>query len=207
MNAKSHAKVDRMEDPTEMVNQLLREKASAVSAAKLALARAKVWQQQLSDQQQSLGREVLRYQELATQALRDDREEIARQALQKKRDVEDRQAEIERQAQQAEKLRLRQEKQLEKQQVALRDLKNRREAIIQKQLFTDAAANMLPNDACTEEPASIVLERLESKISYRESEVEAFLQSERPNEEQQLDQYQRDREIDLEMAQLKQSLA
>lgn len=207
MAAKSHANVDRMEDPSEMVNQLLREKISAVGAAKLALARAKVWQKQLQDQQVKLQTEISRYQEMAADSLKDTREDMARQALGKKKDCERRLGETERQLDQAEKLRQRQEAALDKLQDNLRELRDRREALIQRDLFTQAAAGMTQTDAGFEEPSDVVLERMESKVSYRESEIEALLDSERPTEDQQLASYQRERELDLELSQLKQSLS
>lgn len=207
MAAKSHAKVDRMEDPSEMVNQLLREKLSAVGAAKLALARAKVWQKQLEDQQVKIHHEMTRYQHMATEALQDTREDMARQALSKKKDCERRLNETQRQLDQAAKLRQRQEAALDKLQDSLRELRDRREALIQRDLFTKAAAGMTQIDDGFEEPTDVVLERMESKVSYRESEIEALLDSERPTEDQQLANYQRDRELDLELQQLKLSLS
>lgn len=206
MAAKSHANIDRLEHPTEMVDQLLREKVSAVAAAKLALARAKVWQQQLQQQQQQMHSDVERYQTLACDALRDNREDMARTVLIKKHESQQRLADQERQLQQAASMRQRQEDQLDKLQQALRELRNRREGLIQRHLFTHAAASMMQHEGAFAEPADVVLERIEAKVSYREAEVEAYLDSDQPSQDQELQQYQSNRDLERELAQLKQSL-
>lgn len=207
MSAKGHAQVNQMENPAEMVDQLLREKIAAITAAKLALARAKVWQENLAKQQTQQQAEQTRLQQLASDALRDEREDLARQALGRKQDSQARSQNLMQQIQQAASLRQQQEHQLEKLQADLSELRNRREILLQRHLFSNAAAGMVAHNQAYSEPSDVVLERMEAKVSQQEMEVAVHLQTEPHHPDQQLQTFERERSLDLELAQLKQSLA
>ena len=88
INANLNDIIDKVEDPERMIKQIIREMEENINRAKESVVNAIASEKQLKRELDHHRSEVARWQEKAEKALRADREELAREALGRKKEHE-----------------------------------------------------------------------------------------------------------------------
>jgi len=205
VTAKAHGRVDQMERPTEMLNQALREQASALTEGKVGLRRLQAWQRRLA---RSIATEESRVAEMgmtARDAVRDGKDEIARWALQRRRDAEDRIRVCSEQKTRSEEMIAAQTARVDKLQANLIALRDKRGQLVQRERFAESLRAMAP-PAIDHEPIEALVDRMEEKVVEMETEAEVIgetILDVSTDEHDAVRGYLRDREIEEDLARLK----
>lgn len=204
LNANAHMRLDQLEQPEAMLNQLQRETLTAIAQAKAALVQSKVWRQRLKDRLMNAENALVAAQRAAESALQDKDEAMAHAAMQRKLDKQAESQQLQKQLTRMEATTAKQTQQLDRLRQSLTALREKRAELIQRQRFAQAlnAANAAANDL--PEPCGAVLERLEEKICLQEAAAESY--GDTPDEQPDLDEFIRQQNVNEELAVLRQHM-
>lgn len=204
LNANAHMRLDHLEQPEAMLNQLQRETLTAIAQAKAALGQSKVWCQRLRDRLATAQNAIAAAQRAAESALRGKDESMARTAMQRKLDKQAERDQLQKQLTRMEATVAKQAQQLDKLRQNLATLQEKRAELIQRERFARAlnAAGMAAADL--QEPCTIVLERLEERVCIQEAAAESY--SDTMDEQPDLDEFIRQRHVDEELNALRQHM-
>jgi phage shock protein A len=193
--------LDKAEDPGKMANEYLRQLNEQYYEAKTQVAQAMADETRLQQKMVEAEKEVEKYQGMAEQALRSSKEDLAKQALQRKKQAE-------RLAQQYTQQYEAQSAQVDKLQDALANLetqigetKARRDLITAKQ-----------NRARTQESLQTTvssmgkIDQLEEKVDDRLAKAEALTELESNTLDNQFREMEMTSGVDSELAELKRSM-
>ena len=204
-SARAHARVDRAEDPEQMLNQLQRELIASVSRSNQQLAAASGWLANIDRQVRDTQTRCDRAATTATAALKNGDEQIARDAIARKRNFEKQADQLRIQREHAQQVLGRQKQHLERIKDELSRLREKRRNLIQRARFAHAAVEM-GSDLVPLEPINEVVERMEEKVTFAEaaSQVTVSLEDDRGGDA--VEDYAEQAAIDVELKQLKNSI-
>ncbi|MDJ0837931.1 MAG: PspA/IM30 family protein [Acidobacteriota bacterium] len=206
MSSKAHARVDRMEHPEEMLDQLVRERVAAIEGARRALNHARAFRVQLEERIGEEESRIQRMQTIAQTALADDSEEAARQAISRKQTAANHRDELKQQLARTEKLAAGHRKVLDRMEQDLEQLRDKRRLLKQRIWLSRGMSGLALSNQVVSEPVNEVLARIEERTIIAESEVTAVLD---PEEEtgDQLENYMQNYNVDQELAEMKAALS
>ncbi len=206
-SATAHDTLDKAEDPEKMANEYLRQLNDQYYEAKTHVAAAMADETRLQQKMLEAQKEVEKYQNMAENALRAGKEDLAKQALQRKGNAQ-------KVATQYEEQFRAQEEQVDQLQNALATLetkigetKAKRDLIIAKknraktQESIQTAAGGISKAAAMDK-----LDRLEDKVDDRLAKAEAMAQLETSSLDAQFQQIELESGVDSEMEELKRKL-
>jgi phage shock protein A len=196
--------LDRAEDPEKMLDQILRDMESAIQDARSQVA-AMIAQEKL------IRRDMERSQELAAEwerkaelAVKNGRDELAMEALRRKKDYQDH-AEVYRQQWEAQKAAVEKLKQeLEQLERKYEAAKRNREVLIARRKRAVAQAQVIRTGERLEKiDYAAELERMERRILEEEARAAAMAELAEESVEEQFAELQEDEELQQELAALK----
>ena len=206
ITARAHGQLDRIENPAEMLSQAVREQTMAVANGKIALRRLETWQRRLDNQIETERSKVAEMQGIARDAVSDGKDDIARWALQREREAEDRMRACREQKTRADELASAQRRRYDKLKSNLEALRNKHRLLLQRAGFARSLQAMVPPQPAGCEPLVAVVERMEEKVVRMEQEAEIYADvicDAEPSEDDVVRGYLREREIDDALARLK----
>ena len=206
MTSRAHAQVDRMEHPEEMLDQLVRERVSAVEGARRALTHARAFRVQLEERIADEETKIKRMKTIAQTALKDNREDAARQALTRKQSAEAHCDELKGQLTRTEKLATGHRKVLDRMEQDLDQLRDKRRLLKQRLWLSQGMNGLTTSNQITTEPMNEVLARIEERTFIAESEVTAIYDTEE-EDGADLEDYMKGVGVDEELARMKAALS
>jgi phage shock protein A len=207
-SASAHGTLEKMEDPEKMANEYLRQLNDQYYEAKTRVAQAMADETRLQQKWTEAQKEVDKYQGMAETALRSNREDLAKQALQRK-------AQAQKIAQQYEQQYHSQDEQVDKLQEALADLetkigetKARRDLIVAKKnrAKTQEAIHSTVSNMQSDVNVIEKLDRLEERIDDQLAKSEAMAQLQTDSLDQQFQELESESGVDSELAELKKKM-
>ncbi len=201
--AKAHAAVDRIEDPIQMLDQVVREKGQAMTQARIAVKQAGFWVRRLDGQINKEQKTINDMEQVAVAALKQNQKDAARQAIIRKQEAEKRLADLNGQHERAAQTLERQQNQCRQMEQQLVQLRERRMLLRQRAMFVQTAQANQVGDLAFDESADTIMERMEERIGLAEAMV-----CDDPvpcgNETQVLDSFVKDQKVEAEMLRLEQ---
>jgi phage shock protein A len=207
-SATAHDTMDKVEDPEKMANEYLRQLNDQYYQAKTQVAQAMADETRLEQKMLEAQNEVEKFQGMAETALRSSKEDLARQALQRK-------TQAQRMATQYEQQFQAQSEQVDNLQKSLADLetkigetKARRDLIVAKKnrAQTQEAIQSAVGSLGSGMSATDKFDSLEDKIDDRLAKAEAAAELESSSLENQFRDLEAESGVDSEMEELKRKM-
>lgn len=168
--------LDRAEDPEKMIKQMVIEMEEAVNKATLAVGQAIANEKSLERQYNRQNAQMEEWQSKAVQAVQAGRDDLARQALQRKNTIQQNVTDLERMLAEArtssQGLRI----QLDQLKSKLDEARMRQNTLIARSQAAKAKKQVAQTFAGVGSDAFAKFEKLEQKVEKTEAEAEAFAQ-------------------------------
>lgn len=200
--AKAHAAVDQMEDPIQMLDQVVREKGVALHQARVGLKQANFWVRRIHEQVEKEQQTIADMEQVAVAALKRDQKDAARQAVIRKQEAEQRLSDLNHQQERAHKTRERQQQQCQQMEQQLVNLRERRMLLRQRAMFVQTARACGSGVDTLDESAEMIFERMEERIGMAEAMVGDETDCIGTNDTQVLDSFVKDQKIEAELLRL-----
>ncbi len=201
--------IDRVEDPEKMIKQIIREMEENISEAKEGVIDAIASEKTLRRDVEKHCQESADWQDKARVALRDGNEELARQALVRKKEHDNVLAGIEPALESAINTSASLKAQLKALETKLDEAKRKRSSLVARQRAAEARANMTKVEATFKEglDAHAKFGRMEEKVAEMEARSEAVGEVYAgDNVAQEFEEMKMRVEVDAELAMLKREL-
>lgn len=204
-SARAHARVDQAEDPEQMLNQLQRELIASVSRSNQQLAAASGWLANIDRQIRDTEARSERAATTAAAAVRNGDEQIARDAIARKREFAKQSEQLCAQRDHAQQVLNRQRRHLDRLKDELSRLREKRRNLIQRARFAHAAVQ-LGSDLVPLEPINEVVERMEEKVTFAEAASQCSVALDEGRDTDAVEDYAEQAAIDTELAELKNAM-
>ena len=201
--AKAHAQVDAIEDPVSMLDQVVRERAQALTSARIALKQAKYWLNRIEDQMTGEARTMEDMENAALQALDQEQEMVAKQAVMRKQAATARHQDLQQQHQRALQAHQRQQQQVESLEASLCGLKEKRMLLRQRAMFVQSARQYSGTSFEVDESAETIVERMEERIGMAEAMLGADAPIPAETQHNELNQFMENQQVELELIRLR----
>jgi phage shock protein A len=201
-----NAFLDKAEDPQKLAAQLLVELNEALSECRSTAAVIICEQKALERRQQNNAKSIEAWQQKAEHALTKEREDLAKAALVEKQKLVEAQALLATQNEELQKTLTKLKDDADKLANKIASLRSKQQQFERTQRSACARLKVRTT-VCSDEVTHVMqrFEQLESKVERIEAQVESY-EFGQSNTEQQFAQFERDEEIDAELAQLKQKM-
>jgi phage shock protein A len=200
--------VDRAEDPERMIKQFIREMEEHIQAAKEGVIEAVASEKQLASQVADQKRRIAEWLQKAEDAIGHDREDLARSALERKKEHERILQSVEPAWQAAKETSAHLKQQLQRLESKLEEAKLKRGTLVARQRAAEARQHMERTAASFHagQATHTDFARMEDKVSEIEARAaaEAELSRDSSDLEREFTALQVDSEVEDELAQLKQ---
>ncbi len=202
--------IDRVEDPEKMIKQIIREMEENIGLAKEGVVDAIASEKTLQQNVDRHRREAKTWQENARTALKDGKEDLARQALIRKNEHDTILKSLEPALESAQGTSASHKTQLSALDAKLDEAKRKRGALVARQRAAEAMQSMSKLDARFKDglDAGAKFGRMEEKVAEMEARTQAVTEvySDADNIEQEFLDIKVQTEVDAEMAALKREL-
>ncbi len=202
--------IDRVEDPENMIKQIIREMEENIGRAKEGVVDAIASEKTLQQNVDRHRREAKTWQENARTALKDGKEDLAHQALVRKNEHDTILKSLEPALESAQGTSASLKAQIKALEAKLDEAKRKRGALVARQRAAEAMHSMTRLDARFTEglDAGAKFGRMEEKVAEMEARTQAVTEvySDADNIEQEFLDIQVQTEVDTEMAALKREL-
>ncbi len=202
--------IDRVEDPEKMIKQIIREMEENIGLAKEGVVDAIASEKTLQQNVDQHRREAKTWQQNARNALKDGKEDLARQALVRKNEHDTILKSLEPALESAQGTSASLKAQLKALDAKLDEAKRKRGALVARQRAAEAMHSMSKLDARFKDglDAGAKFGRMEEKVAEMEARTQAVTEvySDADNIEQEFLDIQVQTEVDAEMAALKREL-
>ncbi len=202
--------IDRVEDPEKMIKQIIREMEENIGLAKEGVVDAIASEKTLQQNVDRHRREAKTWQENARTALKDGKDDLARQALVRKNEHDTILKSLEPALESAQGTSASLKAQLKALDAKLDEAKRKRGALVARQRAAEAMHSMSKLDARFKDglDAGAKFGRMEEKVAEMEARTQAVTEvySDADNIEQEFLDIQVQTEVDAEMAALKREL-
>jgi len=211
MSANLNDLIDRVEDPERMIKQIIREMEENIGKAKAGVIEAIASEKQLQKDLEQHRRQSAEWQQKAEEALRGNREELARAALTRKKEHDNLIKALEPSWEAAKNTSERLKTQLHALEAKLEEARRKRGTLVARQRAAEARQHMdrtLANfQAGVDAQANFA--RMEDKVAEMEAKVEAAaeLQGDASRLEKDFLAMEVEREVEDELAALKRKVA
>ena len=208
INASVNDLVDRAEDPERMIKQFIREMEEHIQAAKEGVIEAIASEKQLEKQVEEQQRRTAEWLQKAEAAIAQDREDLARAALERKKEHERTLRSLEPAWQSAKETSAHLKQQLQRLEAKLEEAKLKRGTLVARQRAAEARQHMDRTAASFQAGYTSHTEfaRMEDKVAEIEAraQAEAELSGDSSDLEREFMALEADSEVEAELAQLKQ---
>jgi len=208
INASVNDLVDRAEDPERMIKQFIREMEEHIQAAKQGVIEAVASEKQLEKQVDEQKRRTAEWLTKAEAAVAQDREDLARAALERKKEYERTLQSLEPAWQSAKQTSAHLKQQLQRLEAKLEEAKLKRGTLVARQRAAEARQHMDRTSANFQAGYASHTEfaRMEDKVAEIEAraQAEAELSRDSSDLEREFMALEADSEVEAELAQLKQ---
>lgn len=199
--------IDRAEDPEKMLNELLREMSAGISEARTQVAAMIAQEKEIEGDLRDAQKDARDWQAKAELAVTRGRDDLAREALRRKKDAEELsgvyQHHLESQKEMVEKLK----GQLRVLENKYEEAQSKRDILIARHRRTQAQKRISETFSTLPELSSASeLERMERKIRTEEAQAQALEELETSSIEWQFAELEADSDVERELAALKASL-
>lgn len=211
LNANINDLLDKIEDPERMIKQAIREMEENIAQAKEGVISAIASEKQLSKELESQRRQAQQWLDKAQSALQSEREDLAREALARKKEIDAIIKNLEPAWESAKATSDRLRGQLRQLENKLEEAKRKRSTLIARQRAAQAREHMdgsLERFVETGLDAETKFDRMAGKIDELEARnaARAELNEEQSPLEKELLDLENEREIDAELAALKKKM-
>jgi phage shock protein A len=207
INSNINDLLDRLEDPERMIKQIIREMEENISQSKEGVIEAIAREKQLLKELESHRRQSQSWQEKAQTALEAEKEDLARAALARKKEIDAVIANLEPAWESAYATSERLKTQLRKLENKLEDAKRKRSALLARQRAAEARQQMgrTLNKFQVSLDAQTKFDHMEDKIADMEARTEAAAELEDDSSalERELLQMEIDQDVEAELKALK----
>lgn len=210
INANLNDLLDRLEDPEKMIKQIIREMEENIQQAKEGVIDAIASEKLLEKELENHRRQASEWMRKAETALTQDKEELARAALTRKKEVDAILANLEPAWESAKANSTRLKNQLQKLEAKLDEARNKRSMLIARQRAAEAREQMDRTLGKFQDglDAQTRFDRMEDKVAEMEARSEAAAELENGNAvDQAFAELEVDSEVEAELAALKAKLA
>jgi phage shock protein A len=196
--------IDKAEDPEKMLNELLREMQAGIREARQQVANMIAQEKQIEIELAEANRDAREWERKAEMALQRGREDLAREALRRKRDDEEiagvYAAQLASQQEMVEKLR-NQMKVLERK---YEEAESKRDILIARHRRAEAQRRLTETFSTLPDMSAMgELERMEKRIITEEARADAMQELEQDNVEWQFAELETDADVEDELLALK----
>jgi phage shock protein A len=200
--------LDRAEDPEKMIKQMVIEMEEAVNKATLAVGSAIANEKQLERQYTKQLAQTNDWQQKAVQAVNAGRDDLARQALERKNTIQKNVTDLERMHSEARATAINLRGQLDQLKSKLEEARMRQNTLIARSQAAKAKKQIAQSFSGVGSDAFSKFDKLEQKVEKTEAEAEAFAQlaGENTSLEDQFKQLGSGAEVDDELSSLKAQL-
>jgi len=200
--------LDKAEDPEKMIKQMVLEMEEAVNKATIAVGQAIANEKTLERQYNKNTADMNEWQNRAVQALNAGREDLARQALERKNTIQKNVSDLERMLGEARTSSTQLRGQLDQLKSKLDEARMRQNTLIARSQAAKAKKQIAQSVAGVGSDAFAKFDKLEQKVEKTEAEAEAFAQlaGENTSLDDQFRQLGTGGAVDDELAALKQQL-
>jgi phage shock protein A len=200
--------LDRAEDPEKMIKQMVIEMEEAVNKATLAVGSAIANEKQLERQYNKQLAQTNDWQQKAVQAVNAGRDDLARQALERKNTIQRNVGDLERMLGEARSTSINLRGQLDQLKSKLEEARMRQNTLIARSQAAKAKKQIAQSFSGVGSDAFSKFEKLEQKVEKTEAEAEAFAQlaGENTSLEDQFKQLESGSGVDDELSSLKAQL-
>lgn len=200
VTAQAHSQVDAMEDPAQMMNQVLREQVCTVQKGKAAVKRAEMFRRQIEAHIAKEQKAIDEYARLARLALEDEKVDRAKSAIRRKQESERRLEELSHQLARAKNMEERQLRVLDKMRADLDELREKRQMVVQRTWLQQGMRDLQGMHVIGESHTEVVA-RMEEKTLMADASMDALLNMDEA-EDLDLRNYGRDLSVEQELAAL-----
>ncbi len=200
--------LDKSEDPEKMIKQMVIEMEEAVSKAAMAVGQAIANEKMLQKQTDDKKKAVDDWQKKALQAVNAGRDDLAKQALEKKNSFAKAAADLEPLAMEAKNTSVNLRSQLDKLRAKLEEVRLRQNTLIARSQAAKAKKQIAASVSGIGDDAFANFDKYEQKIIKQESEAEALseLAGQDTRLEDEFSKLETGTAVDDELAQLKASM-
>ncbi len=202
--------IDRVEDPEQMVKQIIREMEDNIRNAKDGVISAIASEKQLEKELESQRHQSAHWLKRAEQALQEDKESLAREALARKKEHDNIITSLAPSWEAAKKTSEKLKSQLRAMESKLEEAKRKKGSLIARKRAAQAQQQMKETQVRFEAglDSETKFSRMEDKVTELEAQVEAAeeLESEHSQLERQFLQMEVDTEVEHELAALKKKI-
>lgn len=200
--------LDKAEDPEKMIKQMVLEMEEAVNKATIAVGQTIANEKTLERQYNKNTADMNEWQNRAVQALNAGREDLARQALERKNTIQKNVSDLERMLAEARASSTQLRGQLDQLKSKLDEARMRQNTLIARSQAAKAKKQIAQSVSGVGSDAFAKFDKLEQKVEKSEAEAEAFAQlaGENTSLDDQFKQLSSGGAVDDELAALKQQL-
>ncbi len=197
--------LDKMEDPEKMMKMLIREMEEGVGEAKDLLVKAIAHERRVEKEIAAHGRKVDEWQARAVEAVEKDRDDLARRAIELRKESQDILAALEPELKAAQETTAAMRTQLRALEAKCREAKRKQASLVARQKAAEMQKTAAGGGKKVKTAAFAEFDRMEEKIEQIEAEAAAVteLASEEKIAEDEFAELESTGEIDAELAELK----